>query len=145
MSPCYARQIRNIPKGDCAIARFLTHKLKWWYNKSALWIAKIHQNTTSGLMSCFFYVLKRLTGRLAVVIVSVKPFAKIMGCYLCQNRDNEFCYELQGIHLPPSWCLGDSLIIISWQVLQIEYALKTSQNGLYGLLSFLSRIINVYL
>ena len=48
----------------------------------------------------FFYVLKRLTGRLAVVIVSVKPFAKIVGCYLCQNRDNEFCYELQGIHLP---------------------------------------------
>ena len=41
---------------------------------------------------------KRLTGRLAVVIVSVKPFAKIVGCYLCHNRDNEFCYELQGIH-----------------------------------------------
>ena len=39
----------------------------------------------------FFYVLKRLTGRLAVVIVTVKPFAKIMGCYLCQNRNNEFC------------------------------------------------------
>ena len=93
----------------------LTQNLKWWYNKVALWIAKIHQNTTSGLMSCF-YVLKRLTGRLAVVIVSVKPFAKIVGCYLCHNRDNEFCYELQGIHLPPSWYLGDSVIIISFKV-----------------------------
>ena len=30
----------------------------------------------------FFYVLKRLTGRLAVVIVSVKPFAKIVGLSL---------------------------------------------------------------
>ena len=85
----------------------LTRDEEWWYNKAALWIAKIHQNTTSGLMSCFLRS-KRLTGRLAVVIVSVKPFAKIVGCYLCQNRDNEFCYELQGIHLPPSWCLGDS-------------------------------------
>ena len=64
----------------------------------------------------FFLRSKRLTGRLAVVIVSVKPFAKIVGCYLCHNRDNEFCYELQGIHLPPSWYLGDSVIIISFKV-----------------------------
>ena len=87
--------------------------MKGCYNNYALWIAKIHQNTTSGLMSCFFYVLFRLTGRLAVIIVTVKPFAKIVGCYLCQNRDNEFCYELQGIHLPPSWYLGDSFLIIA--------------------------------
>ena len=44
----------------------------------------------------------RLTGRLTVVLVSVKPFTDVVCGHLCQNRDNEFCYELQGIHLPPS-------------------------------------------
>ena len=42
----------------------------------------------------------RLTGRLTVVLVSVKPFTDVVCGHLCQNRDNEFCYELQGIHLP---------------------------------------------
>ena len=43
---------------------------------------------------------KRLTGRLAVVIVSVKPFAKIVGCYLCQNRDNNSAMNCK--NTPPS-------------------------------------------
>ena len=55
----------------------------------------------------------RLTGRLTVFFILVKPFADVVCGYVYHDQENEFSYDLHGIYLLLAVISRDSIVIIS--------------------------------
>ena len=62
-------------------------------------ICKIYQETTAGGLWSLFLRSYRLTGRLTVFFILVKPFADVVCGYVYHDQENEFSYDLHGIYL----------------------------------------------
>ena len=83
-------------------------KMIFWHETKNDDIIKLHYDLQKytkrpQLAGCGLFLRSyRLTGRLTVFFILVKPFADVVCGYVYHDQENEFFYDLHGIYLPPS-------------------------------------------